>query len=74
MLVSKPDFLYLEYSLSLFCIAEIIYESNQDLELAFTLAILIRVTQAIALMNLFTKCEYAAFTQVFFKQSGKWIF
>ena len=38
LFVSKPDFLYVCYSLSLFCIAEIISKSNQALELlAFTL-------------------------------------
>ena len=35
--VFKPEFLYLEYSSSLFCITEIISVLNQGLELAFIL-------------------------------------
>ena len=59
--VSKPDFLLLEYSLFLFCIAEIISESNQGLELALTLTFLIGATELITVMNLFVKSKYTTF-------------
>ena len=64
---SKRDFLYLEYSLPLFCIPEIISVINQGFELAFTLTFVIGATESIALMILFIKSEYEAFIQAYFK-------
>ena len=58
----KSEFLYLEYSLSLFCITEIISMLDQSLELAFILTFLIGATESISFMNLLIKSEYAALT------------
>ena len=67
--VSKPNFLYLEYILSLFCIAEIINVSNQGFKFAFSF--LFGATELIALINLIVKQKYVAivscFTQAYFK-------
>ena len=65
--VSKCDFLYIEFSLSVFCIADIISVSNQGFEFAFTLTFLIGATKSIAFLNVFTKSANPAFTQVFLK-------
>ena len=65
--VSKSDFLYIEYSLSLFCIADIISVSNQGFEFAFTLTFLIGATKSIPFLNLFIKSAYPAFTEIYFK-------
>ena len=67
----NPDFLYLEYSLSLFCIAKIISASNQGLECVFTRTFSIRAIESILFINLFIKSECAALTQVYFKWSRK---
>lgn len=65
MTVSKPGFLYLEYGLCLCCFSEIISAQNQRFEFAFTLTLLIRATEAIALTDLYTKPKHAAFTQLY---------
>ena len=66
--------MYLEYSLPLFCIPEIISVINQGFELAFTLTFVIGATESIALMILFIKSEYEAFIQAYFKQPWKRFF
>ena len=72
--VSKPDFLYAECSLSLFCIVKINSASNQGLELAVTITFSAGATESIPHKFIYKLLNMQDLYRKYFEFSVKLIF